>query len=155
MVMSHTSPSPAPPAGGQASLALATVLAVVVGLALIGGMMAMGMMMAGHGGGMMGGMMGGGSDAPQTPVVSGEREVLVEIRDFDYFPRDLTVRAGTTVTWVNRDAAPHTATDEDGEAWDTGRLDKGESASLTFDEPGTYPYFCTFHPYMKATLTVR
>lgn len=140
--------------GGEAELILAIALAFAIGIALISGMVMMGIFMGMSHGEMMRGMMGRGDLAPQTPVASKEREVLVEIRDFDYFPRDLTVRAGTAVTWLNRDSAPHTATDR-GDAWDTGRLDKGQSATLTFDTPGTFDYLCTYHPYMEATITVR
>jgi plastocyanin len=98
-------------------------------------------------------MHGLGSQAPQTPVVSAASQVTVEIRDFDFFPRELTVKTGTAVTWVNRDAAPHDATDEAGR-WGTGTLKQGESATLTFDPPGVYRYLCTIHPNMRATLTV-
>ena len=98
-------------------------------------------------------MHGGGSQAAQTPVVSAASQMTVEIRDFDFFPRELTVKTGTAVTWVNRDAAPHDATDEAG-GWGTGTLNQGESATLSFDSPGAYRYYCTIHPNMRATLTV-
>jgi plastocyanin len=98
-------------------------------------------------------MHGGGSQAPQTPVASDASELTLDIRDFDFFPRELTVAVGTALTWVNRDAAPHDATDEAGD-WGTGMLNEGESASLTFDAPRSYRYFCTIHPDMKATLRV-
>jgi plastocyanin len=98
-------------------------------------------------------MHGGGSLALQTPMVSDAPEVTIEIRDFDYFPRELTVAVGTSLTWVNRDSAPHDATDEAG-GWATKMLNQGESATLTFDAPGAYRYLCTIHPDMKATLTV-
>ncbi len=98
-------------------------------------------------------MHGGGSQGPQTPVVSDALQMTVEISDFDYFPRELTVESGTTITWVNRDAVPHDAADEGG-AWETAMLKQDESATLTFDSPGVYRYICTIHPNMKATLTV-
>ena len=98
-------------------------------------------------------MHGGGSRAPQTPVVADAAQITVEIRDFDFLPRDLTVKLGTEVTWVNRDSVPHDATDEAG-GWGTGMLKGGESAALTFDLTGTYRYLCTIHADMKATLTV-
>ena len=137
---------------GAASLVVATVLAVLAGAVLLGGMAAMAVFMAGHMNGGM--MMGRAGSSPQTPVVADQRQVTVEIRDFEYFPRDLTVAAGAEVTWLNRDAAPHTATDK-ASGWDTGLLNENESAVLTFDTPGSYSYFCTVHPDMKATLTVR
>ena len=142
---------------GGAGLIVATLVAVVVGLAFIGSMAVMAAAMIGGMSGMpwgMSGMHGGGSQAPQTPVVSDALQVTVEIRDFDFFPRELTVKTGTTVTWVNRDAVPHDATDE-AEGWGTGKLGRSESATLAFESPGRYQYFCTIHPDMKATLTVQ
>jgi plastocyanin len=79
--------------------------------------------------------------------------MTIEIRDFDYFPRELTVESGTTITWVNRDTVPHDAADEGG-AWGTAMLKQDESDTLTYDTPGVYQYLCTIHPDMKATLTV-
>ncbi len=110
------------------------------------------------GGGMMGAgmheqMQGGGSQVPQTPVISGASQVTVEISNFDFFPRDLTVQEGSTVTWFNSDAAPHDATDVAG-GWGTGTLTPGEGATLTFESQGAYQYLCTIHPNMNATLTV-
>ena len=109
--------------------------------------------MDGYMGGHMGGMMGRGGGAAQTPVAARDSRVAVEIRDFDFFPRDLTVRAGAEVTWTNRDDAPHTATA--GDDWDTGTLAKDESATIRFDTPGAFDYICTIHPTMKGVLRVE
>ena len=79
---------------------------------------------------------------------------LIEISDFEYAPDAVTVPAGTTVTWRNYDKAPHTATADNG-LFDTGDLDRGDSKGISFDEPGTYSYFCRFHPFMKATVEVE
>ena len=75
------------------------------------------------------------------------------IEDFAFGPAELSVAAGTTVTFVNNDTAPHTATADD-DSWDTGEIAPGASATVTFDEPGTYTYHCDFHPNMTATITV-
>lgn len=98
-------------------------------------------------------MHGPGDRAPQTPVRSADEAVTVEIRNYDFFPRDLTVSVGTEVTWTNRDSVPHDATS--GDAWGTGLLKENESASLSFSEPGSYDYICTVHPDMTGTLTVE
>lgn len=100
------------------------------------------------------GMMGGRSTASQTPVVSEEQAVSVEIRDYAYSPNDLTVRPGTKVTWTNRDSAPHDATADD-KSWKTDILADGDVGSMTLDTPGTYQYHCSIHPYMKGTITVQ
>lgn len=101
-----------------------------------------------------GGMMGSASRLPQDPVVAASNRVTVEIRDFDFVPRDLTVSAGTEVTWVNLDSAPHDATETSG-AWATTRLNQDQRATLQFDDPGTFGYRCSIHTDMTAKLTVR
>jgi plastocyanin len=112
-------------------------------------------MMAWWGGGDHMGMMGrGSSGADQTPVVSSADKVTVEIRDYEFFPARLTVDAGTEVIWANRDDVPHNAVAGDG-AFDTARLDKDDSGSVTLEEPGVHDYKCTYHPDMTATVTVR
>ena len=77
----------------------------------------------------------------------------VDIADFAYDPVDVTVKVGGTVEWTNSDTAPHTATAQD-DSFDTGSLDQGDKAKVTFDEAGTFKYICTFHPFMNATVEV-
>ena len=82
----------------------------------------------------------------------------VAIEDFKFMPERIEVKAGTTVTWTNRDSAPHTATaadDAQRELLDTKVIKQDKSASVTFKKPGTYSYICDLHPFMKATVTVR
>lgn len=102
----------------------------------------------------MGGMMGSGPKRAQDPVVAESGRVTVEIKDYDFFPRDLTVPAGATVAWVNRDSVPHDATSDKG-GWATGMLKPGQERTLVFDESGAFDYLCTIHPDMKAKLVVR
>lgn len=116
---------------------------------LVGGLV-MGIVMAGH---MGGGMMGRAGNSPQTPFVA-EGDVTVEISGFEYFPRDLTVKAGAAVTWMNYDNVPHNATEDD-KAWETETLHENEGGTIAFPELGEYQYYCTIHPSMKAKLTVR
>jgi plastocyanin len=91
--------------------------------------------------------------APGAQRVAAQDPVTVDIVDFAFDPATMTIEAGTTVTWVNQGAAPHTATGDNGE-FDTGQLDSGQSASITFDTPGTYAYHCEIHPNMTATIVV-
>ena len=100
------------------------------------------------------GMPRPGGLAPQTPVVSNAPAVAVEIRNYDFFPRELTVSAGASVAWTNRDLTPHDATDEAG-GWTTGMLRQGDSGTLVFEDPGSYRYLCTIHPDMRGTLRVE
>lgn len=99
------------------------------------------------------GMPSPGSLAPQTSVISDASAVTVEIVNFDFFPRELTVLTGAKVTWTNRDVAPHDATEE-ADGWSTGMLRQGDSGTLAFDSAGAYRYLCTIHPTMRATLRV-
>ena len=87
-----------------------------------------------------------------APSPGGEEEVA--IAEFLYEPETITVAAGTDVTWTNEDKAPHTATIDD-RSLDTGKLDRGDEGTLTFDEPGEYSYFCVFHPFMKGEVVVE
>lgn len=80
----------------------------------------------------------------------------VEIKEFAYSPSAITVKAGTTVTWTNRDTARHNVetVGDAPEAIDGKLLGQGETFSYTFDKAGTYNYICGPHPYMKGTVTV-
>jgi len=99
-------------------------------------------------------MGGGGADSSGDPLTNGGTSEAVVIRDFTYSPGNLVVPVGATVRWTNRDAAPHSATATDG-SWDTGLLSRGDNAEVTFTQPGTFEYFCTVHPDMKARLVVE
>ncbi len=126
---------------------------VVMVVAAVGMSAMMAVMMVNHGG-MMGGWWPARGGVQQTPVVATAGEVTVDIRDFVYFPADLTVNAGAKVTWVNYDSAPHTATGTSDD-WDTDRLDRNDRGSVVFEDTGRFPYFCIYHPNMKGLVTVR
>lgn len=95
--------------------------------------------------------LAGAAPAPPAAAQSGGAEV--EVVDFAFEPAMVTVEPGTTVTWTNAGERPHTVTADDG-AFDSGRLDPGEQFSVAFDEPGTFTYFCGFHPEMQGTVMV-
>ena len=106
------------------------------------------------GGGHMSGMTGGGRNSSGDASQQGGAVETIMIEDFAYSPGNLQVPLGARVTWTNRDSAPHSATDTVA-AWDTGVFGKGKSATLTFERAGTFDYFCSVHPNMKARLVVR
>lgn len=81
-------------------------------------------------------------------------DAVVVIRRYAYGPVRVEVPAGGVVEWVNGDAMVHTATAEDG-AWDSGAIRPGERWRARFDRPGTYPYYCGPHPFMKGVVIVR
>jgi plastocyanin len=78
----------------------------------------------------------------------------VKIDNFSFGPQNLTVAAGTTVTWTNRDDIPHTVVSTDG-IFKSKVRDTDEKFSYTFAQPGTYPYFCSIHPKMTGTVVVH
>jgi plastocyanin len=98
-----------------------------------------------------------GMDSTAASPSSGgaaESTETIDIADFKYDPETVTVKAGAELTWTNSDAAAHTATADDS-SFDTGDLDKGDSKSVTFDNAGSFTYYCRFHPFMKATVEVQ
>lgn len=90
-------------------------------------------------------------DAPTAPAAPGE----VQISEFAFGPEVLTVQAGTTVTWRNADGAAHTVDGDDPGGPDSESIAGGAQFEHAFDEPGTYTYFCAFHPFMLGTVEVR
>jgi plastocyanin len=88
--------------------------------------------------------------APEPPAGSGNG---VAIKNFAYVPPSLSVSSGTTVTWTNQDDVAHTVSAEDDKTFDAA-VEPGRTFQFTAGTPGTYAYFCRFHPFMKGTLTV-
>lgn len=78
----------------------------------------------------------------------------VKIDNFSFGPETLTVTAGTTVTWTNRDDIPHTVVSTDG-VFKSKVRDTDEKFSYTFATAGTYPYYCSVHPKMTGKIVVR
>jgi len=79
----------------------------------------------------------------------------VDIVSFTFSPDTLTISKGDTVRWTNNDGIiPHTTT-SDTAIWDSGTLTNGQQFSFTFDQVGTYPYHCSIHPSMTATVIVE
>ena len=78
----------------------------------------------------------------------------VQIDQFAFVPQRVTVKAGTTVTWINEDDAPHTIASSD-KLFKSKALDTGDKFSFTFTTPGTYAYFCSVHPHMTGTVVVE
>ena len=74
--------------------------------------------------------------------------------DYAFSPARITVTAGTKVTFTNTGTQPHNAAGADAGGWDTGLLDAGKSATVTFNKAGTYNFICTPHPYMIGQVIV-
>jgi len=80
-------------------------------------------------------------------------DTAVKISNFTFNPPQLTVKAGTTVTWTNEDDIPHTIVSPP--AIRSKALDSDDKFSFTFTTPGTYKYFCGLHPHMTGTIVVE
>ena len=78
----------------------------------------------------------------------------IVIKNFMFMPNSLTVKAGSTATWVNSDDEPHSVVSDTG-LLRSGAVDTNETFSFKFDKPGTYPYHCALHPRMVATIIVQ
>jgi len=80
----------------------------------------------------------------------------VSIQNFAFNPVNISVKAGTKVTWTNKDSAPHTVTETDDKTGpSSGNLNNSDSYSFTFTKPGIYHYSCSVHPNMTGTVTVN
>jgi plastocyanin len=79
----------------------------------------------------------------------------VGIDNFTFNPQTLTVKAGTTVTWTNRDDIPHGIAATGNAFKRSNALDTEDHYSFTFTTPGTYQYFCYIHPHMTGTIVVE
>jgi amicyanin len=80
-------------------------------------------------------------------------DVQVKIANFTFDPPTLTVKAGTTVTWVNADDIPHVVSEKDGK-FRSPALDTDDKFSQTFSTAGTVEYFCAIHPHMTGKIVV-
>jgi plastocyanin len=81
------------------------------------------------------------------------QEVKIDIKEFMFGPKDLTIAAGTKVTWVNDDQIPHTVV-ETHKVFRSGALDTNDSFSYVFNTPGEFEYFCALHPQMIGKIIV-
>jgi len=80
----------------------------------------------------------------------------ISITNFKFAPANLTVPAGTTVTWINHDKTAHSVISSDGPApFKSAGMDTEDKYGFTFTKPGTYKYRCSLHPQMTGTITVQ
>jgi plastocyanin len=80
--------------------------------------------------------------------------ISINIDNFSFTPVAVTVKAGTQITWTNRDDIPHTVVSSDNE-FKSKALDTDDKFSFTPTKPGTYNYFCSLHPKMTAKVVVE
>jgi len=95
-------------------------------------------------------LIGSGGTSWAAPPES--KQIIV--RDFMFQPMSLTIPAGASVTWTNRDDEPHSVK-SDTALFASGALDTNESYSFRFDKPGAYHFTCSIHPRMVGTIIVQ
>ena len=102
------------------------------------------------------GLAGLGVGAGNVSVNAQAKPETMEVRidNFSFGPPELTVAAGTTITWTNRDDIPHTVVSPD-KVFKSKVLDTDEKFSSTFSTPGTFIYFCSIHPKMTGKVVVQ
>lgn len=100
---------------------------------------------------LLGGAWIGWNSVAAAPAPHG-----VAIDNFAFGPATLTVPRGTTVTWTNKDDDPHTVvSDGDPKLFKSPALDTEDNFTFTFNQAGTFKYYCTIHPRMQGTVIVQ
>jgi plastocyanin len=94
---------------------------------------------------------GGSGAVPTPPVDQAANQPFVD--NYTFVPNTITVKVGTRVTWTNRDQVKHTISATN--AAFSGLLAQGASASITFNNPATFNYFCAIHPTMRGTIVIQ
>ncbi|MGW7531009.1 cupredoxin domain-containing protein [Amycolatopsis sp. NPDC054798] len=93
--------------------------------------------------------------APQAPSAAAATQTVM-MQDYAYSPASLTVHVGDTVTWIQHDTAPHdVVTTSSPVSFRSPQLSQGQSWSYTFRAAGTYSYYCSVHPDMRAQVIVQ
>ena len=105
---------------------------------------------------------GGGADSTSSESASGSAASTpssgagaVTIRNYEYKPAAITVPVGAMVKVTNQDTTAHTVTSKEAGAFESGSIEPGKTGTIKLEKPGTYAYYCAFHPFMKGTITVE
>jgi plastocyanin len=86
--------------------------------------------------------------------ISTSSSAEVKIDNFAFTPGEVTVKAGTQVSWINHDDIPHTVDSTQGKFKSAG-LDTDDKFQFRFTEPGEYPFYCRMHPKMTGKIIVQ
>jgi plastocyanin len=126
---------------------------VIVGLACAVGILLMGLWLS-----TLSASSGDTRTVSGSSASSKTMSTTIHIENMVFQPSVIHVPAGTTVVWKNDDTMTHTVTsganDSKDNRFDSGDLQPGQTFSYTFQQPGTYAYFCDYHPMMQATVIV-
>lgn len=99
------------------------------------------------------------SSGGQTATATGGTKAAsaganVEMKNIQFVPTKITVKAGQTIHWKNNDAVAHTVTATSGAKFDSGTVNAGGTYKFTPTKAGTIQYRCVIHPNQKGTITV-
>jgi plastocyanin len=97
---------------------------------------------------------GSGSAVSAMPDTAAPGTHVVTIENMRFNPLSLTVHKGGRIVWLNSDLVPHTATAKNN-TFDSRSIAPQASWSVVTALPGTYVYFCSFHPVMTGTIVVK
>ena len=103
---------------------------------------------------VFGGLLGLLAGVAVMAAPAGAQDTVVKIDNFTFGPQRVTVKAGTTVTFVNEDDIPHTVVSTS-LAFRSKALDTDDKYAFTFTTAGVYDYFCSLHPHMTGTIVVE
>jgi plastocyanin len=132
-------------------------------LALILACLALGLVACGGDDDDSGGGGGGGASTQEQPADTGGGGggTQVSMKNIQFDPKDLTVKAGEAITFTNDESIPHDVHKQSGpggdfSSGDDGGMQQGDTFELKLDKPGTYEYVCHVHaPGMAGTITVK
>ena len=96
-----------------------------------------------------------GSSSAAKPAASGGGDVAIQLKGFQFNPKDTTVKVGQKITWTNADTTDHNVTADSGADFKSDNFGEGGTFEFTADKAGKIAYECTLHPGMKATVTVQ
>jgi plastocyanin len=91
---------------------------------------------------------------PASVAAAAPAATTVDITQFAFSPREITVAPGTRIVWTNHDGAPHTVTSND-KSFASKGLDTDDKYEHTFATEGNFIYYCTVHPMMTGVVHVR
>ncbi|MBI3791647.1 MAG: metallophosphoesterase [Gemmatimonadetes bacterium] len=104
---------------------------------------------------MAGAMAAEHGAAPATRREGALPPGTIGIDNFQFAPKVATAKAGTAITWLNRDDVPHRVVSTDGSFAPSPVLDTGQSHTVVLKAAGEHPYFCSLHPTMTGKVIVR
>jgi plastocyanin len=94
------------------------------------------------------------SGSSESSATAGGGQAEVKIDNFSFNPTPVTVKPGTTVTWMNGDDIPHNVESAQ-KKFSSPVLDTNQKFTFTFKDAGEYPYFCKLHPKMTGKIVVH